>query len=68
MIITKEDPITKKSNTMNLDITIEQWERYSNRHNTTELIQDIFPNLSSTQREFLLTGIIEPSFWEEEEY
>lgn len=68
MIITKVDPISKKSNTMDLDITVDQWERYLNRFETNELIQDIFPHLNSTEREFLITGIIDPSFWEEEEF
>lgn len=68
MIITKVDPISKKSNTMDLDITVNQWERYLNRFETNELIQDIFPHLTSTEREFLITGIIDSSFWEEEEF
>lgn len=53
MTITRVSPVSKKINTMDLDITQEQidkWER-------GELIQNAFPNLSASQREFIKTGI-----------
>ena len=45
---------------MDLDITLEQIERY----NKGELIQNVFTNLSDDEREFLMTGIT-PDEWDE---
>jgi hypothetical protein len=42
---------------MEIDVTSEQLFRIENRTNTTELIQNIVPNLSIADREFLMTGI-----------
>jgi len=47
---------------MELDITYEQLDRVNNRHLSKELIQDIVPNLSKEEREFLMTGIT-PEEW-----
>jgi hypothetical protein len=47
---------------MELDITYEQLDRVNNRHLSKELIQDIVPNLSKEEREFLITGIT-PEEW-----
>ena len=47
---------------MDLDITFGQLERIENRYETKELIQDIVPNLSKEEREFLMTGIT-PKEW-----
>jgi hypothetical protein len=49
---------------MELDITYEQLDRVNNRHLSKELIQDIVPNLSKEEREFLITGIT-PKEWNE---
>jgi hypothetical protein len=49
--------LTGKENTLNIDVTPEQLARIENRMNTTELIQNIVPNLSMADREFLMTGI-----------
>jgi hypothetical protein len=57
MNITKRSTLTGKENTMNIDVTPEQLARIENRMNTTELIQNIVPNLSMSDREFLMTGI-----------
>jgi hypothetical protein len=57
MEVTKRSSLTGKENTMNIDVTPEQLFRIENRMNTTELIQNIVPNLSMSDREFLMTGI-----------
>jgi hypothetical protein len=57
MIVTKRSTLTGKENTLNIDVTPEQLFRIENRMNTTELIQNIVPNLSMEDREFLMTGI-----------
>ena len=49
---------------MELDITYDQLDRVNNRHLSKELIQDIVPNLSKEEREFLITGIT-PKEWNE---
>lgn len=59
MKITKRDPFSGKTNTMDLDITQEQL----NRWHGGELIQDVFTQLNADQREFLMTGIM-PYSWD----
>lgn len=62
MLITRISQISKTHNSMELDITYEQLDRVNNRHLSKELIQDIVPNLSKEEREFLITGIT-PEEW-----
>ena len=53
-------PISGKINTMNLDVTTDQfvaWEKGA-------LIQDVFHNLTPKEREFIKTGIT-PDEWDE---
>jgi hypothetical protein len=57
MVVTKKSSLTGIENTLNIDVTPEQLFRIENRMNTTELIQNIVPNLSMEDREFLMTGI-----------
>lgn len=57
MRVTKVSTLTGVENTQNIDVTPEQLVRIENRRNTTELIQNIVPNLSMADREFLMTGI-----------
>lgn len=64
MLITRISQISKTHNTMELDITYEQLDRVNNRHLSKELIQNIVPNLSKEEREFLITGIT-PKEWNE---
>jgi len=64
MLITRISQISKTHNSMELDITYEQLDRVNNRHLSKELIQDIVPNLSKEEREFLITGIT-PKEWNE---
>lgn len=59
MKITRTDPFTGKENTMELDITQAQLERWQNG----ELIQNVFPFLTADEREFLKTGIT-PDSWD----
>jgi hypothetical protein len=41
---------------------MHRWTRFANRRRDGELIQDIFPELSAEQREFILTGYT-PEDW-----
>jgi len=59
MVIEKVSSLTGTVNSMDLDITEEQLISYINGD---DLIQRIFPNLSSEQREFLKSGIT-PDEW-----
>lgn len=56
MLITRRSPFTGLYNEMDLDITQEQMNRFDLPRDRREPIQDIFPNLSASEREFLLTG------------
>ena len=53
MIIKRRSPLTGQINSMSLDITEQQLERWSKGD---ALIQEAFPNLNQVQREFILTG------------
>jgi hypothetical protein len=53
MKITRVSPMTQQPTTMELDVTEDQMQRFNNREG---LIQDIFPNLSASEREFIKTG------------
>ena len=59
--ISKTSKFTGKSNTMELDVTMSQLQRYENGE---DLVQNIFPDLSSDEREFLITGAT-PQEWKE---
>jgi hypothetical protein len=54
MEITKTSILTGKTSTMSLPITQEQLDLYNN---TRIKIQEVFPNLDNSQREFIKTGI-----------
>jgi len=58
MIVQRRSIISGKVNTMNIDCTEEQL----NRHKMGELVQDVFPNLSVEEREFLISGVT-PEEW-----
>lgn len=64
MLVTKKCILTLRPNTLDLDITQSQLDRVNNRHSTDEYIQNIVPNLSASEREFLITGILEET-WQE---
>lgn len=57
MNITKVSQLSGKSNTLDINITENEMLRITNRFNTKELIQNIVPNLTMDEREFLMTGI-----------
>jgi len=58
--IQKTSHFTGKVNTMELDVTMAQLEDYERGDG---LIQNIFPNLSPDEREFLKTGCT-PQEWD----
>ena len=58
--VTKKSIISGKTNTMELDISQEQLDRWESVDK--QLIQVAFPNLNSSEREFLMTGIT-PTEW-----
>lgn len=57
MKVTRKSQFTGAINTLDLDITEAQLDEYENRQfGEGRLIQEIFPNLSQAEREFLMTG------------
>ena len=58
MKMTKRDPFSGKTNTLEIPVTPEQLENW--RSGT--LIQHAMPNLTPDQREFVMTGIM-PESW-----
>ena len=54
MLITRRSELSGVKNTLDIPITEEQLEEYGRG---ARLIQDIVPNLSADEREFLITGI-----------
>ena len=59
MKITRESSLSGETNTMELNITPVQITQYA-MGNT--LIQDVFPNLTPGEREFIKTGITVEEF------
>ena len=53
MKITRTSPFTGKVNTMDIAVTEDQLARWEGG----ELIQRAMPNLSPSEREFIMTGI-----------
>lgn len=62
MIVKMKSMFSHLSHQMDLDITEEQW-RIWNGPNPPN-VQDLFPNLTDDEREFLMTGST-PEEWEE---
>lgn len=60
MLITRRSPLTGKDNTMDLPITQDQLDRWMRREG---LIQNIMPELTADQREFLISGCT-PDDWD----
>jgi len=60
MLITRKSMISEQVSTMDLDITCQQIYRYY----SGALVQDAFPNLDPSEREFFISGIT-PAEWEE---
>ena len=61
MRVTRRSPFSDKQHTMDLPITAEEVARWTIGG---ELIQNVWPNLSADEREFLMTGIT-PEEWAE---
>ncbi len=59
MKITKVSQLSGIEHTMDIDVDQYQIIRIENRFHTKELIQNIVPNLTLAEREFLMTGITE---------
>ena len=59
MQITKVSSMTGLTHTRDIDVTPEQLNRY---YAGVDLIQNVFPNLSADDREFIMTGIT-PEEW-----
>ena len=53
MLIQKRNRLTGKVNEMDLDVTTEQVRAYENGG----FVQNCFPNLTVTEREFLISGL-----------
>lgn len=60
MLVTRKSVITGMARSKELNITPEQIIDYENG----ALVQDAFPNLTSSEREFFMTGITDEE-WEE---
>ena len=58
MLVTKQSAISGKMNSIELPIT----EAQLMAHRNGELVQNVFPNLSVEEREFLVSGI-SPKEW-----
>lgn len=64
MKIARKSPFTGEVNVMDLPVTQEDLARcWSLSKTGTEHVQDVFPNLSPGEREFLISGIT-PEEWE----
>ena len=68
MNITRISPLSKEENTLRLPVSQLQMERWE----MGELVQDVFPHLSYSQREFIISGLTEEewdyAFGETEDY
>lgn len=57
MKIQRKSPHTGQINEMDLPITDSQWAEWNLPAHERRNIQEIFPNLTSDQREFIMTGL-----------
>ena len=60
MIITRTSPMTGRINKMDINVTEDQIKQWR----SGALIQNVMPNLSPSEREFIMTGITENE-WKE---
>lgn len=56
MKVTRQSCLTKKFHTLEIDVTLDQLIKIDDPYRR-ELIQNIVPHLSASDREFLMTGI-----------
>lgn len=64
MLITRTSAHSGITHTVDMNITKDQLYAFENRKRLGLYVQDIVPNLSADDREFLLSGIT-PDEWEE---
>ena len=60
MKVTRTSPFSGKTNTIEVDITMDQYDAWL----AGTLIQNAMPNLTPDEREFIMTGIT-PEEWAE---
>ena len=60
MSLTRKSPLTERMNTLDLDVTPEEWDLWD--HGRGPLIQRCFLRLSDDEREFILTGCLPGEF------
>ena len=61
MLIKRTSPLSGKTHEMDINVTEAQLTHY---FNGDSLIQDVFPDLTANEREFIMTGITEKE-WDE---
>ena len=54
--VKRVSPLSGQTNSMYLDISAEQIEEWNNPPSQRRYIQEIFPNLTQDEREFIMTG------------
>ena len=59
MKVQRESIISGQLNTMELNVTPQQMDRF---YDGRELTQNIFPHLNSEEREFLISGMMPSEF------
>lgn len=65
VVITRRSDLTGVTRQMQMPIPISKWDRWlSTPPSERPHIQDYFPELTSDQREFIMTGIT-PEEWDE---
>jgi hypothetical protein len=62
MNVTRTSMLDGTVNTLDLDVTVTQLNQYADGG---AFIQDVFPELPASEREFIKTGIT-PAQWEDE--
>jgi hypothetical protein len=60
MLVSRKSIISGKVNTMDLDVSDQQLAEWEGG----KLIQDVFPHLTASEREFMMSGIT-PEEWNE---
>ena len=60
MLVTKQSVVDRQFYTMDLPVTVEQLAAHANG----ALVQDVFPELTLDEREFLVSGMT-PEKWNE---
>lgn len=56
MLVTRRSPLTGEINTMDLPVTQAQLDEMELPGHMRRYVQDIFPDLTASQREFIKTG------------